>query len=272
MAATATSPEASPTASMGLSEDRMPEHQLPRADVGARRTTRKQRRQKHASSNGQDSSSTDSSEPEGDSWTQWEGLSGQTMQSSSSYRHLDTLGACHDYHISGFSLAQGLGPGVRLCSDYFEVAGQLWRVEVYPAGVSGEAANHLSLFLTTPGSSISANQVLHKVVIVDQSGKGHHISKTKSRVHGALLASRGIVAAYPKAVKLSHLQSHAKHYLLHDTLLIRTTVQIVRSWAYDMPPAVMYQSDYYPGLQPDMPAAASQQRHEFSQMPDMQQW
>lgn len=74
MAATATSPEASPTASMGLSEDRMPEHQLPRADVGARRTTRKQRRQKHASSNGQDSSSTDSSEPEGDSWTQWEGL------------------------------------------------------------------------------------------------------------------------------------------------------------------------------------------------------
>lgn len=54
-----------------------------------------------------------------------------------------------------------------------------------------------------------------------QSGKGHHISKTKSRVHGALLASRGIVAAYPKAVKLSHLKSHAKHYLLHDTLLIR---------------------------------------------------
>lgn len=30
--------------------------------------------------------------------------SGQTMQSSSSYRHLDTLGACHDYHISGYAL------------------------------------------------------------------------------------------------------------------------------------------------------------------------
>lgn len=34
-----------------------------------------------------------------------------------------------------FSLAQGLGPGVRLCSDYFEVAGQLWRLEVYPSGI-----------------------------------------------------------------------------------------------------------------------------------------
>ena len=128
--------------------------------------------------------------------------SGQTTHSTSSYRHLDTLGACHDYHISGygrlhdtmsfsscavcsskilftreirarsascrFSLAQGLGPGVRLCSDYFEVAGQLWRLEVYPAGVSAEAAHHLSLFLTTPGSSVSASQVLHKIVIVDQ--------------------------------------------------------------------------------------------------------
>ena len=36
------------------------------------------------------------------------------------------------------------------------------------SGVSGEAAQHLSLFLTTPGSSVSANQVLHKIAIVDQ--------------------------------------------------------------------------------------------------------
>lgn len=54
-----------------------------------------------------------------------------------------------------------------------------------------------------------------------QSGKGHHLVKDKSRVNGSLLASRGIVAAYPKAAKLSHLAAHARHYLLHDTLLIR---------------------------------------------------
>ena len=58
-------------------------------------------------------------------------------------------------------------------------------------------------------------------VITLQSGKGHHITKCKSQVSGALLAGRGIVAAYPKAAKLSHLMSHARHYLLHDTLLIR---------------------------------------------------
>ncbi len=33
-----------------------------------------------------------------------------------------------------------------------------------------EAANHLSLFLTTPGSTATSNQVLHKIVIVDQVG------------------------------------------------------------------------------------------------------
>ena len=38
------------------------------------------------------------------------------------------------------------------------------------AGVSVEAANHLSLFLTTPGNTATSNQVLHKIVIVDQVG------------------------------------------------------------------------------------------------------
>ena len=53
----------------------------------------------------------------------------------------------------------------------------------------------------------------------------------------------------------------------------RTTVQIVRSWAYDVPPAVTYQSEYYAGIQPDMNAAHLQQ-HELPQMPDhdLQQW
>ena len=36
------------------------------------------------------------------------------------------------------------------------------------AGVAAEAAHHLSLFLTTPGSSAGSNQVIHKIDIVDQ--------------------------------------------------------------------------------------------------------
>ena len=51
-------------------------------------------------------------------------------------------------------------------------------------------------------------------------------------------------------------------------------MQIVRSWAYDVPPAVTYQSEYYAGMQSDMNAANLQQQHELPRMPDhdLQQW
>ncbi len=37
-----------------------------------------------------------------------------------------------------FSLARAMGCGTRLCSDLFEVAGQLFRLEVYPAGFTAD--------------------------------------------------------------------------------------------------------------------------------------
>lgn len=60
-----------------------------------------------------------------------------------------------------------MGCGVRLCSDYFEVAGQVWRLEVYPAGFTADTRKYISIFLTTPGS-IASNQILHEVAVVDQ--------------------------------------------------------------------------------------------------------
>jgi hypothetical protein len=40
--------------------------------------------------------------------------------------------------ISRFSLARAMGCGTRLCSDFFEVAGQAFRLEVYPAGFTAD--------------------------------------------------------------------------------------------------------------------------------------
>jgi hypothetical protein len=37
-----------------------------------------------------------------------------------------------------FMLARSMGCGTRLCSDFFEVAGQLFRIEVYPAGFAAD--------------------------------------------------------------------------------------------------------------------------------------
>lgn len=66
-----------------------------------------------------------------------------------------------------FSLARSMGCGTRLCSDFFEVGGQLFRLEVYPAGFTADARKHLSVFLTTPGA-INPNHILYEVAILDQ--------------------------------------------------------------------------------------------------------
>lgn len=65
-----------------------------------------------------------------------------------------------------------MGCGTRLCSDFFEVGGQMFRLEVYPAGFTADTRKHVSVFLTTPGS-INPNHVLYEVAILDQaSGPG----------------------------------------------------------------------------------------------------
>ncbi len=68
------------------------------------------------------------------------------------------------------------------------------------AGVSVEAANYLSLFLTTPGSTATSNQVLHKIVIVDQVG--FHLmplsAKTVWHFKPCLLASMALKPSISK--------------------------------------------------------------------------
>ncbi len=50
-----------------------------------------------------------------------------SVNPSASYRQVDTVMGCHQYTISGYNLARSLGTGTRLCSDFFEVAGQMFR-------------------------------------------------------------------------------------------------------------------------------------------------
>jgi len=72
-----------------------------------------------------------------------------------------------------------------------------------------EAANHLSLFLTTPGSTATSNQVLHKIVIVDQVGFHLDPLSAKSVWHfkPCLIASMALKPSISKFLPtaLSHL-------------------------------------------------------------------
>lgn len=65
-----------------------------------------------------------------------------------------------------------MGCSARMCSDYFRIGGQLFRLEVYPAGYTADTRKHMSVFLTTPGSML-ANQVFYEISILDQVCPGH---------------------------------------------------------------------------------------------------
>jgi len=147
---------------------------------------------------------------------------------TASYRQLDTLSSTHQYTISGFELARSMGCGSRICSDYFEVAGQYFRLEVYPAGYTIDLQKYVSVYLTTP--TPAGSPILHEVSVTDQSGKGKHITRASKRRIEPMLAMSGVVAAYPCFVKARRLEEHARRYLLHDTLVIRATVDVVHSW------------------------------------------
>lgn len=66
-----------------------------------------------------------------------------------------------------YTLARAMGPGTRLCSDLFEVGSQLFRIEVYPAGLSAATSKYVSVFLTTPGSVHPAH-LLYELAVVDK--------------------------------------------------------------------------------------------------------
>ncbi|KAL6760822.1 TRAF-like protein [Haematococcus lacustris] len=158
---------------------------------------------------------------------------------SASYRQLDLVAGSHQYTISGFSLARALGCGTRLCSDLFEVAGQAFRLEVYPAGCTADTRSYVSAFLTTPGS-LNPNHVLYEVAVIDQSGRDKHVVASRGaeagRCRPLLSQCRGIVAALPKLVKARLLEDKARRYLPDDMLVLRATVQVVRGWS--SPPAL----------------------------------
>ena len=85
-----------------------------------------------------------------------------------------------------------------------------------PKPCSGYRAPHCAT------SHLSKKFMFLTIALALQSGKGHHIVQKRPRRLGPLLGSRGVVAAWPRAASLRHLQQHARHYLPGDTLVVRS--------------------------------------------------
>lgn len=86
----------------------------------------------------------------------------------------ETVNGTHEFKISGYSLAKGMGIGKYIASDTFMVGGFSWAIYFYPDGKSVEDnAAYVSLFiaLASEGTDVRA---LFELTLLDQSGKDRH--------------------------------------------------------------------------------------------------
>mmetsp|Transcript_7487 Transcript_7487/g.21167 ORF Transcript_7487/g.21167 Transcript_7487/m.21167 type:complete len:382 (+) Transcript_7487:156-1301(+) len=166
---------------------------------------------------------------------------GQTF----SFRQLDTVSGTHVYTIRGFQLARGMGSGGRLCSDYFEVSGQHFRLEVYPGGSTADNSKYVSVYLTTPFPT--SHYLRYEICVVDQSGGSKHFCAGSNRKVLSASEADGIIVALPQYVEFLQLHRRRHRYLRHDTVVLRAKVDVLHSWRSvpaQAPPELLYPHDY----------------------------
>ncbi|CAF2126459.1 unnamed protein product [Brassica napus] len=143
----------------------------------------------------------------------------------------ETINGSHEFKISGYSLAKGMGIGKYVASDTFMVGGYSWAIYFYPDGKSPEDNSvYVSLFiaLASEGADVRA---LFELTLVDQSGNERH--KVHSHFGRTLesgpytLKYRGSMWGYKRFFKRTLLES--SDYLKDNCLLVRCCVGVVKS-------------------------------------------
>ncbi|MCL7027519.1 hypothetical protein MKW94_029102, partial [Papaver nudicaule] len=90
----------------------------------------------------------------------------------------ETVKGSHEYKITGYSLAKGMGVGNFMTSAKFRVGGYDWEIRFFPDGRDEANQEYVSVFLklVSPGE-VSASP---EFKILDQSGKGIHSLRSGS--------------------------------------------------------------------------------------------
>lgn len=94
--------------------------------------------------------------------------------SSSSLSATETVNGYHDFKITGYSLAKGIGVGKYIASETFMVGGHSWAIYFYPDGkIPDDNRAYVSLFiaLASEGTDVRA---LFELTLFDQSGNERH--------------------------------------------------------------------------------------------------
>nr|VDD47211.1 unnamed protein product [Brassica oleracea] len=157
------------------------------------------------------------------------GSSKPTLTESTS--RTETINGSHEFKISGYSLAKGMGIGKYVASDTFTVGGYSWAVYFYPDGKSPEDNSlYVSLFIALASEGVDV-RALFELTLVDQSGNERH--KVHSHFGRTLesgpytLKYRGSMWGYKRFFKRTLLES--SDYLKDDCLLVRCCVGVVKS-------------------------------------------
>eukprot|EP01018_Ginkgo_biloba_P003492 Gb_29578 [translate_table: standard] len=143
----------------------------------------------------------------------------------------ETVNGSHNFTITGYSLAKGMGVGRHIASRTFSVGGYQWAIYFYPDGKNPEDNSiYVSVFiaLASEGTDVRA---LFELTLVDQSGRERH--KVHSHFDRSLesgpytLKYRGSMWGYKRFFRRAVLES--SDYLKDDTLQINCTVGVVVS-------------------------------------------
>ncbi|KAH7838490.1 hypothetical protein Vadar_027205 [Vaccinium darrowii] len=142
-----------------------------------------------------------------------------------------TINGSHEFKITGYSLAKGIGVGKYIASDTFDVGGYSWAIYFYPDGKSVEDnAGYVSMFiaLASEGTDVRA---LFELTLLDQSGKERH--KVHTHFGRALesgpyaLKYRGSMWGYKRFFRRNLLET--SDYLKDDCLSVQCIVGVVKS-------------------------------------------
>ncbi|KAF6161169.1 hypothetical protein GIB67_007810 [Kingdonia uniflora] len=143
----------------------------------------------------------------------------------------DTVNGSHEYTITGYSLAKGMGVGKYISSSTFTIGGQEWAIYFYPDGKNPEDNSvYVSVFIALAGNGTDV-RALFELTLLDQSGKERH--KVHSHFDRSLesgpytLKYRGSMWGYKRFYKRTMLES--SDFLKDDCLSMRCTVGVVRN-------------------------------------------
>lgn len=82
----------------------------------------------------------------------------------------------HQYTIKGYSLAKGMGPGMYMSSDAFNVGGYDWAIHFYPDGQSAmDNSAYVSVYVVLASKEAGDVKATYKLTLIDQSGRGKHV-------------------------------------------------------------------------------------------------